>query len=230
MALSRRTLLIAGAGLLAATPALAVDTTWGSKSDQPWDNQSGSKRGDYMPFKLKGNKAFTARQIIVITDAGAFGGAMTGKVNTRDENKIGIVKDIPLLGGLFEDRLRAKDFDSKLRIGTALQLGDTLVVDLHRTKVTLQTLASQIVNSGKKPSGSATLPEGGTIQGVIAANDTWSYSVNGSVLAAIDPSKPPAALAALASGVTADQVGEAYRNTSGALLVLVRPSILTGWS
>jgi hypothetical protein len=231
MTLTRRTLLLASAGLLAAGPALAVETTWGSKSGQPWDNQSGSKRSDYMPFKLKGNKAFTARQILVVTDAGAYGGALTGQVSTRDENKIGIVKDIPLIGGLFDDRLRGKDFDPKMRIGTALQLGDTLIVDLHFTKVTLQTLASQLVNSGQgRPKTSASLPEGKTIEAVVAANDFWSYSVGGKVLTGIDPAKPPAALAALASGVTADQVGEAYRHPSGALLVLVPPSILTGWS
>lgn len=230
MTLSRRMLLLAGAGLLAAGPARAIETTWGSKSGQPWENQSGSKRSDFMPFKLKGNKAFTARQILIVTDAGAYGGALTGEVFVRDENKIGIVKDIPLLGALFDDRLRGKDFDPSYQIGSALQLGDTLVLDLHWTKVTLQALAAQIVNGGKRPTASASLPDGQTIQAVVAANDFWSYTVGAKVLAAIDPAKPPAALAALASGVTADQVGQAYRHPQGALLVLVRPSILTGWS
>ncbi|HKY94593.1 MAG TPA: hypothetical protein VJL84_04775 [Kiloniellales bacterium] len=230
MTLSRRTLLLAGAGLLAAGPAAAIETTWGSKSGQPWEDHGGSKRGDFMPFKLKGNKAFTARQILVVTDAGAYGGDFTGQVFVRDENKIGIVKDIPLVGALFDQRLRGKDFDPNQRIGTALQLGDTLVIDLHVTKVTLQTLAAQLVNSGERPTSSLALPEGRTVQAVVAANDFWSYTVGGKVLNAVDPAKPPAALAALASGITADQVGEAYRHPEGALLVLVRPSILTGWS
>jgi hypothetical protein len=223
--------LISGAILLAVGPAAAIETTWGSKSGQPWENESAGKRSDFMAFKMKGNKSFTARQLLVVTNAGAYGGKLDGQVQVRDENKIGILRDVPLVGQLFTERLRGKDFDPEYRIGTALQLGDTLVVDLHTTKITLQTLASQLVNAGQgRPTTSAALPEGKTIQAVVAANDFWSYTVGGKVLNAIDPKSPPAALAALASGVTAEQVGEAYRHPEGALLVLVPPSILTGWS
>jgi hypothetical protein len=231
MTITRRKLLISGAVLLAAGPAAAIETTGGSNSGQPLEDHGESKRRDYMAFKLKDNKAFTARQVLVVTDAGAYGGTLDGEVYVRDENKIGIVKDIPLIGGLFDERLRARDFDPAQRIGTALQLGETLAVDLHTTKITLQALASQLVSPGKgRPTVSASLPDGKVITSVVAANDFWSYTVGAKVLSALDPASPPAALAALASGVTAEQVGEAYRHPEGALLVLVHPSILTGWS
>lgn len=231
MSITRRKLLISSVFLLAATPAAAIETTWGSKSGQPWEDESAGKRSDFMPFKLKGNKAFTARQILVVTNGGAYGGKLDGQVQVRDENKIGILRDIPLVGQLFTAGLRGKDFDPSQRIGTALQLGDTLVIDLHTTKITLQTLAMQLTAPGaSRPTTSASLPEGKAIEAVVAANDYWSYTVGGKVLNAIDPKAPPAALAALAGGITAEQVGEAYRHPEGALLVLVRPSILTGWS
>ena len=234
MSLTRRALLAAGAGLLPAialgSPAAAIETTGGSNSGQPQENQPGLiGPRDYMPFVLEGDRGFTARLVLVVTDAGAYGGALDRQVYVRDENKIGILRDVPLVGQLFSERLRGRDFDPALRIGTALQLGDTLVIDLHRTKVTLQTKAASLSGSGR-PTVGASLPEGPVIQTLVAANDTWSYHVNGTVLSPLDPASPPAALAALASGVEAELVGEAYAHPDGHLLVLVRPSILTGWS
>jgi hypothetical protein len=230
MTITRRKLLISAAVVLAAGPAAAVETTWGSPSGQPQENEPGLiGPRDYMPFVLESNQGFTARQVLVVTDAGAYGGALDRQVFVRDENKIGILRDIPLVGQLFSERLRGKDFDPAMRIGTALKLGDTLVVDLHRTKVTLQTKAASLSGAGR-PTVSASLSEGEVIKSLVAANDTWSYHVNGTVLAPLDPAAPPAALAALAGGVEAELVGEAYAHPEGHLLVLVRPSILTGWS
>lgn len=233
MPLSRRSLL----GLLAAaaaSPAAALDTTLGSPGENPGMKTPDGEVVDYMRLRLTDNSSFAARSGLVVTDSGAWFGSFKGKTVVRDENKIGIVKDIPLVGELFSDRLRGQDFDPSLRIGTVYRVDETLVVDLHRTKVTLEVLATTLLAAAGRPTESLAMPGLGgdpvVPRSLIAANQLVSYHVPAAVLAGVDPASPPPALSALAAGGAGEALGEAYRHADGHLLTLVRPSILTGWS
>jgi hypothetical protein len=233
MTVTRRALLGLAAGFAPAT-ALAFETTFGSPGENPGMTTPDGEIVDYMKLRLADNASFAARSGLVVTDAGAWFGAFRGKTVVRDENKIGIVKDIPLVGELFSDRLREKDFDPALRIGSVFRVGETLVIDLHLTRVTVDTLAQTLLNGSGRPSESLTLPDFGgerlVPKSLIAANQMVSYHVPAAVLAGVDPARPPEALTLLAEPGRAEVIGEAYRHAEGHLLTLVRPSILTGWS
>ncbi len=238
MTMTRRTLLGLAAGLVPASAltsrAGAFETTFGSPGENPGMQTPDGEIVDYMKLRLTDNSSFAARSGLVVTDAGAWFGAFRGKTVVRDENKIGIVKDIPLVGELFSDRLREQDFDPALRIGSVFRIGETLVVDLHLTRVTVEALAQSLLQGSGRPSESLTLPGFGgerlVPRSLIAANQTVSYHVPAAVLAGVDPATPPEALVLLAEPGRAEVIGEAYRHADGHLLTLVRPSILTGWS
>lgn len=233
MTYSRRHLLgLAAFGplVLTAGPAAAIETEFGREEDSPQSDPEQIGELDFMRFLLKGNENFTARRVLVLTDAAAYGGSLEGQVTVRDEDKIGIVEDIPLVGGLFRDRLRAQDFDPAQRIGTAYRLDDTLVLDLHMTRITLQTLAARHAESGS-PAGSASLalPNGTTVQSLVAANQKVSYHATAALLRPVTAPGDPGLQALAASEGAAQPVGEVYAHEGGHLLTLVRPSILTGW-
>ncbi len=240
MPMTRRALLALAAtaaaipSTFASSAAQAFDTTFGKPENSPTAEPPDGETVDYMRLRLTDNSSFAARDGLVVSDAGAWYGSFKGKTVVRDENKIGIVKDIPLIGGLFSDRLREQDFDPTLRIGSVFRVGKTLVIDLHLTRVTVEVLAATLLAGKGRPQESLSLPGPGgerqVPQSLIAANQTVSYHVPAAVLSGVDPAKPPAALSALAEAGEAELIGDAYRHAAGHLLTLVRPSILTGWS
>lgn len=235
MPLTRRALL-ALAATAAAIPrgAEAFDTTFGKPENSPTAEPPDGEIVDFMRLRLDDNSSFAARSGLVVTDAGAWFGSFKGQTVVRDENKIGIVKDIPLIGGLFSDRLRAKDFDPALRIGSVFRVEETLVVDLHLTRVTVDVLATTLLAGSGRPQESLAIPAGAgekqVPKSLVVANQMVSYHTPAAVLSGVDPAKPPAALAALAEPGLAELIGDAFRHAEGHLLTLVRPSILTGWS
>lgn len=232
MSLSRRSLLGLAASLLPGA-ALATEFTWGKSENSPTVQPDTSGRWDFMRFLLRGNRNFTARQALVLTDAAAYSGSFAGRVMLRDENRIGILRDIPLVGEFFQNRLRGRDFDPTLQVGLAYQAGETLVLDLHRTRITLDTLAQRFVEAGSETGvQSLAMPDSGvTVRTLIAANQTISAHVTAAILSPVTAGSAPAALQQLAAADPAViQVGEVYRHPEGHLLVLVRPSILTGWN
>lgn len=234
MSVSRRHLLgLAALAPLALTAgdAAAIDFDFGRDEDGPDQDSEQLGRIDYMPFRLKGNVDFTARRVLLLTDAAAYGGSLEGRVTVRDEDKIGIVEDVPLVGGLFSDRLRAKDFDPARRIGTAYRVDDALVLDLHLTRITLQGLAQRFAEAGSDPaSPSATLPGSGqVVRSLVAANQKVSYHANAALLSPVVAPGNPTLAALAGSEAAAQPVGEVYDLDGEHLLVHVRPSILTGW-
>jgi len=233
MTVTRRTLLSLAAAFLPAR-AFAIETTFGKPDNSPGAETPDGEIVDYMRLRLQDNSSFAARSGLVVTDAGAWFGEFRGKTVVRDENKIGIVKDIPLVGELFSERLRAKDFEPQLRIGSVFRVEETLVVDLHLTRITVDTLAQSLLNGSGRPTESLAIPGYGgervVPKSLITANQLVSYHVPAAVLAGVDPARPPAALTLLAEPGRAELIGEAYRHAEGHLLTLVRPSILTGWS
>lgn len=230
MAFTRRSLLaLTALSLIPGTGALALDTQSGTKGGNPQSEPPSEETVDFMRLTLPGNRSFAARHALVLTDAGAWYGALKGKTVKRNEDKIGIVKDVPILGDLFSERLRSKDFDPALMIGRVFRVEEVLVVDLHLTRVTTQALAQRLLG-GERPTESLTLPGGGVPRSLITANQSVSYHVPAAALSAVDPAQAPAALRALADNIEPLAIGEAYRHAEGHLLTLVRPSLLTGWS
>ncbi len=229
-ALTRRSLLaVAALSVIPGGAAFAIETTFGSKGGNPLSEPQGDESVDFMRLTLPNNHSFAAREALLLTDAGAWFGALKGKTVRRDEDKIGIVKDIPFVGGLFSERLREKDFDPSLMIGRVFRVEEVLVVDLHLTRVTTQALAQRLL-AGERPKESLRLPGGAVPGSLITANQSVSYHVPAAALSAVDPAKPPAALRSLADNVEPLAIGEAYRHAQGHILTLVRPSLLTGWS
>lgn len=229
MSTTRRSLLALAAAALPAT-ALAFDLRSGSNSDNPLQKPSpgGSGRLSRMSFRGEGNRQFSLSSLLVLADGGAWYADFARRVVQRDEDKLGILRDIPLVGGLFTPTLRGRDFDASRQIGLAFQLGDSLLVDLHRSGLSRRQLAERLL-AADKAAPALTLPGAGKpVETVGAANQTISYFLIGGP-AAVAPGRPPAALTALAAGEAAQPIGRAYAKANN-LLLLVSPSILTGWS
>ena len=224
--LRRRSFLAAAATLL-ATPALAIDLKSGSGGRGDRNEPLGSGRLSSMSFRGEGNRQFQLTNLLVLADGGAWYADFQRRVVRRDEDKIGILADIPIVGSLFTPRLRGKNFDHSLQLGLVFQLNDTLLIDLHRSKLARQQLAQKLIAS-KERSPALTLPgASGPVQSVGAANQKISYFMIGGPDGVV-PGQPPRPLAALAEGTPVTGIGAAYNNGQ-TLLTLVRPSILTGW-
>lgn len=232
MSITRRSLLTLAALALPAG-AQAFEFKWGGNSDAPGMQHRDEAGGfDFMRLELRNGDFFTARSGLIVTDAGAYYGSFAGRVRVRDENKIGIVKDIPLVGGLFTDRLRGRDFDPALQIGQVYRLDETLVVDLHLTRQTLDALAVRLLSPSDSPTPTLRFPGAGgaVVQSLVVANQTVSYHLPAGGFPPVRAGNPPAVLQALTQPGKAEPIGQAYRHAEGHLLTLVRPSILTGWS
>lgn len=226
-AMKRRTFLAAAASLLPAS-ALAFDLRSGSDGRGERNEPLGSGRLSKMLFRGEGNRQFGLTNVLVLADSGAWYADFKTSVVRRDEDKIGILSDIPLVGDLFAPRLRGNDFSASRQIGLAFQLDDTLLLDLHRSELARQQLAQQILSS-QRPGAALVLPGApGPVRTVGAANQKISYFLIGGP-GPVSPTQPPKPLRSLANGAQARQIGAAYNNGE-TLLTLVRPSILTGWS
>ncbi len=229
----RRRAFLAAATSLLATPMLADSARaieWKSGSDGRGERTEplGSGRLSSMTFRGEGNRQFKLTNLLVLADGGAWYADFQRRVVRRDEDKIGILADIPLVGSLFTPRLRGKNFDHSLQLGLVFQLNDTLLIDLHRSKLAREQLAEKLIAS-KERSPTLTLPgASGPVQSVGAANQKISYFLIGGP-DAVAPGQAPKPLVALAEGAQATGIGSAYNNGQ-TLLTLVRPSILTGWS
>jgi len=229
MTLPRRTFLGLAAGLLPAS-ALAVELRSGSGGDSPTFQAppGGGGRMGKMLFRGTSNRQFGLSSILVLADGGAWYADFTNRVVRRDEDKLGILRDIPLVGQFFAPTLRGRDFIASQQIGLTFQLKDTLLVDLHRTDLARQQLAQRILSAEARPPV-LTMPSAGQpVQTVAVANQKISYFLLGPP-SPVGPDSAPAPLRALAAGETVRSIGKAYVKGSD-LLVLVSPSILTGWS
>ncbi len=226
-AMKRRTFLAAAASLLPAS-ALAFDVRTGSGGRDERNEPLGSGRLSKMLFRGEGNRQFGLSNVLVLADTGAWYADFKTSVVRRDEDKIGFLRDIPLVGNLFAPRLRGRDFDANRQIGLAFQLDDTLLLDLHRSELARQQLAQQIMSSQSSAPNLVLPGAPGPVRTIGAANQKISYFlIRGP--GAVSPSQPPKPLRSLANGAQATRIGTAYNNGE-ALLTLVRPSILTGWS
>ncbi len=224
--MKRRSFLAAAASLLPAS-ALAFDLRSGSDGRGERDEPLGSGRLSKMLFRGEGNRQFGLSNLLVLAESGAWYADFRTRVVRRDEDRIGILHDIPLVGDLFAPRLRGSDFNAGRQIGLTFQLDDTLLIDLHRSELARRQLAQQIVSS-QQTMPALTLPNApGPVRSVGAANQKISYFLIGGP-APVSSSQPPKPLRSLANGAEATQIGAAYNNGE-ALLALVRPSILNGW-
>ena len=228
MTLPRRTFL----GLMgAALPvgASAFDLRSGSGSSRPSEPPPGSVgRLSAMLMRGKDNRNFFLTSLLVLADGGAWYAAFQRRVVQRDEDRIGILRDIPLLGQLFAPSLRSSDFSASRQIGLSLRLGETLIVDLHRSQLSRQQLAHELM-SGKRLVPALQLPNAAEpVQSVGVANQKISYFLVGGP-APVNLDSPPAPFMALSQGAQAEPIGRAF-NSGKLLLVSVSPSILTGWS
>ncbi|MEO1192572.1 MAG: hypothetical protein AAFY02_12495 [Pseudomonadota bacterium] len=166
--------------------------------------------------------------VLVLDDSGAWYSDFTGRVLRRDEDRIGILRDIPLVGRFFTPTLRARDFSQALQIGLVFQLEETLLIDLHRSGRSRQQL-SQALMSGQEPGPALSLAgASGPVRTIGAANQRISYFTVGGP-PPVNPVQPPKPLRLLSNGAQAREIGRAY-NKGETLLTVVNPSILTGWS
>lgn len=226
-AMKRRSFLAAAASLLPAS-AFAIELRGGFDGRGERNEPLGSGRLSKMLFRGEGNRQFGLSNVLVLADGGAWYADFKTSVVRRDEDKIGILSDLPLIGDLFAPRLRGRDFGANRQIGLAFQLDDTLLIDLHRSELARQQLAQQILSS-QDPSPSLVLPGApGPVRTIGAANQKISYFLIGGP-GPVSMTQPPKPLRSLANGAQAQRIGTAYNNGE-ALLTLVRPSILTGWS
>jgi len=233
LAITRRQALrlAAGSAVFCAfgSGAGAFEFRFGSEGRGQDSGPDDTGRSSQMLFTLAGGARFKAKSLLIVTDSGAYTVAFARKVTRRDEDKIGIVRDAPLVGGLFTDRLRGKNFDPSLRIGPLYGLEETLVADLRRGGGSLQDAAAEIETKGTPPPRPFTLR--GQDQPVAAlrvANQKISYGVAGPQFTQWRQGLDSPALRALANGKTAESLGGAYRSERQ-LLLLVNPSILTDY-
>ncbi|GAB5470753.1 MAG: hypothetical protein Kilf2KO_37830 [Rhodospirillales bacterium] len=224
------TAALGASGLLAGRPASAFDLRSGSGSDRPHEDLGPGARGrlSKMLFRGEGNRQFGLSSLLVLADEGAWYADFSRRVVQRDEDRVGILRDVPLLGQFFAPTLRARDFSESRQIGLAFQLDETLLIDLHRSGQSRQQLAEAIMAGTDRPGTLALAGSAKPVQTVGAANQKISYFLLGGP-SPVNPEQPPKPLRQLAGGAQAQQIGRAYNNGE-TLLVLVRPSILTGWS
>ncbi len=72
------------------------------------------------PPGLKGNPALV------------YGARTFNAVRWRNEDRIGVMRDLPLVGKLFSERIRPGDIRPENRVGSAYRLDGILIVDLRR--------------------------------------------------------------------------------------------------
>ncbi len=228
MTMPRRTFLGLAASVLPAS-AMAFDFRSGSGSSRPSEPPPGSVgRQSQMLFVGEGNRRFGLTSLLVLGDNAAWYADFKSRVVKRDEDRIGILRDIPLVGKLFAPRLRTGDFNASREIGLTFRVNDAMVVDLHRSKLTRQALAQKLLNR-EETAPILRLPGArGPVRTVGVVNQKISYFLVSAPLP-VQSYSPPAPLRALAGGTPATQIGRAYNNGE-ALLVSVSPSIFTGWS
>lgn len=123
------------------------------------------------------------------------------KIKVVDQNRVRL-RDVPLVGGLFKERLRESDFTPQHEVGTAWRRAEdrTLFVDLSDLPATTRFAHVAVVNQQN-----AYLFEG-------EAHEVPAAEVPG-VLGGFE-------------GV-AERVGTAYVRDGDTLLVMIRPSIIT---
>ncbi len=228
MSQMNRRLFLAAAATLLPAGALAFDLKSGSDGRGERNEPLGSGRLSKMLFRGEGNRQFGLTDILVLADSGAWYADFTTRVIRRDEDRIGILRDIPIVGNLFAPRLSGRDFSSNLQIGLVFQLGDTLLVDLHRSELARRQLAQQLLSKQEMTPPLILPGSRAPVRSVAAANQKISYFLVGAPLPVM-ASHAPQPLRALAEGAEATRIGAAYNNGE-TLLTLVRPSILNGWS
>ncbi len=225
--MKRRTFLAGAAALLPAS-ALGFDLRSGSDGRGDRNEPLGSGRLSKMLFRGEGNRQFGLSNLLVLADSGAWYADFSRSVVRRDEDKIGILRDIPLVGNLFAPRLRGSDFNANRQIGLAFQLDDTLLIDLHRSELARRQLAQQLLTQQEQTPPLTLHGASGPVRTFGAANQRISYFLVRGPLP-VWAEQPPKPLRSLANGAEPRRIGAAYNNGE-ALLALVRPSILTGWS
>ncbi len=228
MTIPRRTFLGLAAAFLPAS-AMAFDFRSGADSSRPSEPPPGSVgRQSQMLFVGQGNRRFGLKSLLVLGDNAAWYASFQRRVVQRDEDRIGILRDIPLVGQLFAPRLRSRDFDASRQIGLTFRVNDAMVVDLHRSKLSRQALAQKLLNSDETGPILRLPGASGPVRTVGVVNQKISYFLVSAPLP-VQSFSPPAPLRALAGGTPATEIGRAYNNGE-ALLVSVSPSIFTNWS
>jgi len=123
------------------------------------------------------------------------------KIKVVDQNRVRL-RDVPLVGGLFQDRLRKDDFTPRHQVGTAWRRAAdrTLFVDL------------------------SDLPPATRFAHVAVVNQQNAYLFMGAA-DAVPAAEVPGVLAGFED--VAVRVGTAYLRDGQTLLVMIRPSIVT---
>ena len=226
--------------VFATVPTSAIESDFGGPDNR---NAEPGYVGPLSSITLrdKSNRSFTIKGLVAIASGRVYGGHIDGGIKPRDEDKIGIVRDIPLAGQFFTERLRAKDFDPGLRIGTVYRHEGVLIIDLRAGSTTaageplpgdmpLMPRLRSLGESGQPTLRKLLVSSGAEVTGLRVVNQTQSFDVPLGTLRSLPDNGKLSELSRLPASpwFFTTPVGEAYLR-GPELLLLVRPSILTGW-
>jgi len=237
MTLTRRALLGGLASLLPWAPANGNqgqgggEGQGGGRGGQPGGAIQDGDTLDFIPLILSDNSSFTARRILILYQDRLFGTGLDGRVLVRDEDKFAIgglplLGELPLIGGLFADRLERKDFSSSRRIGQAYGVGESLIIDLKLPSLPLEDRLREVATDAVVSDGASVLIGGLNMQSSVTANGKYSYHVPGTAYARLDPKGNLPILGDLPLLGKAFRMGGAYRHDKGHLLILITPTII----
>jgi hypothetical protein len=219
----------------------AVTGVWAQNDRNPSQNTPADRalegaRLDNIPLRMSGSYATLTRLVVVTPDC-AFRGS-TSINYRRNVNKVGVMQDVPLIGGFIAATPRQGQLNPANQLGLAFIDDATLYVDLRQRygaangdRSLLQSLAA-----GPASAQGAAFSPGSNAPAFMAfsvINRDFQFQVPVTNFTAVAPNGlacAPGAMSALPplGSLFAQPVGTAH-DLNGQLIVMIKPSIIAGY-
>ena len=228
-------------GALAFAAGLAIADAQAQNDRNPSENSSADRalqgaRLDDIRLSMADSFA-TLTQLVVMTPDCAFRGS-TSINYRRNVNKVGIMQDVPLIGGFIAATPRQGQLGPANQLGLAYIDSGTLYVDLRQRFGAANGDRSllQSLTGGPASSQGAAFSPGNNAPAFIAfsvVNRDYQFQVPVSNFSAVAPGGKSCAPEAMTNlpplgSLFAQPVGTAH-NLNGQLIILIRPSIIAGY-